>query len=85
MKKRKYNKKTKGATLISKVRMLESYGPFKYGNEYKVLEQGNDWVKIRNRGSVYHVPIAFVEANPISRKQEEDIDFEYEMYEDYNF
>tara|TARA_R110002020_G_scaffold46539_24_gene132425 strand:- start:4032 stop:4289 length:258 start_codon:yes stop_codon:yes gene_type:complete len=85
MKKRKYNKQAKGDVVIKNVRMHESYGPFKYGNEYKVLGQGNDWVKIRNRGSVYHVPLAFVEVNPVSYKKQEDIDVEYEMYEDYNF
>ena len=86
MKKEKYNKKAKSEVVVRNIRMKDNYGPFQNGNEYRVIDKGRDWVKVKNQGSIHYIPTMFVEINPISRKQdEEDIDFEYEMYEDYNF
>ena len=76
-KKSKYNK----SEAISRVRMMTNYGPFKKGQDYKVLSSGRDWVRSTCGGKPYFIPLDFVETNPVIYQETEE-DFDYEQYED---
>lgn len=38
------------------VKLIENYGQLKTGTEYSVIDEGYDWVRVRNQGYPIYVP-----------------------------
>ncbi len=62
-KKKKYNS-SEQSLVINRMRMKTNYGPFKNGQDYRVLSSGRDWVRSTCGGKQYYIPLSFIETNP---------------------
>jgi len=67
--------------------MRINYGPFKRRQSYPVLEEGYDWMRLKNKGKLYYVSKDFIVKNPhetlIDDNVEDDREGQEETYEDY--
>jgi hypothetical protein len=69
--------------------MTDKYGPFKKNQSYVQVDEGYDWVLLRNKGKLIYVgkwlihddPFSVLLQEPIAEETEEEEDWEVDLFQ----
>jgi len=68
------------------------YIPFKSGKTYRIINQSQDWIKVKCKGTGWYIPCNFIHNNPIETLfqdnntcNNESIIYDYDHYDDLHW
>lgn len=70
---------------VETVRVVSSYGPLTRGVDYRVIEEGYDFLLVKAKGSAVHLPKNLVQTESDRRREEREARMREEYREEREY